>query len=137
MKRTLAEFARACGGQLAGSDAAYTDVVSDSRALQPRQLFVALKGPNFNGNEFVAAALAAGAAGALVDSLQPLALPQIVVADTQAALERAALAWRAAFDGPLVGVAGAPPPHADHTRSARRAGRSLAIRFMGSPDETR
>ena len=45
MKRTLAKFARACGGRLSGSDAAYTDLVSDSRTLAPQQLFVALKGP--------------------------------------------------------------------------------------------
>jgi UDP-N-acetylmuramoyl-tripeptide--D-alanyl-D-alanine ligase len=106
MKRTLAEFARACGGTLSGADAAYTDVVSDSRTLTPGQLFVALRGPRFNGKEFVAAARAGGAAGALVEALQPVALAQIVVRDTQAALARAARAWRAAFSGPLVGVAG-------------------------------
>ena len=106
MKRTLAEFARACGGVLRGADAAYTDVVSDSRSLQPGQLFVALRGANFDGHEFVAAAQAAGAAGALVQRARPLPLPQIVVSDTQAALVRAARAWRAAFTGPLVGVAG-------------------------------
>jgi UDP-N-acetylmuramoyl-tripeptide--D-alanyl-D-alanine ligase len=106
MKRTLAEFAHACGGTLSGADASYTDVVSDSRTLTPGQLFVALRGPRFNGNEFVAAAHALGAAGAVVDTLQPVALAQIVVRDTQAALERAARAWRAAFTGPLVGVAG-------------------------------
>ena len=106
MKRTLAQFAQACGGALAGADAPYTDVVSDSRTLTGGQLFVALRGPHFNGHDFLAAALAAGAAGAVVDAAQPLALPQIVVSDTQAALERAALAWRAAFRGPLVGVAG-------------------------------
>ena len=60
MKRTLAEFARVCGGRLSGSDAAYTDVVSDSRTLAPQQLFVALKGPRFDGHEFVGAALALG-----------------------------------------------------------------------------
>ena len=106
MKRTLLEFARACGGRLAGADAPYTDVVSDSRKLEGGQLFVALKGPRFNGNDFVAAAREAGAAGALVDTEQPVALPQIIVPDTQAALERAARAWRAAFRGPLIGVAG-------------------------------
>ena len=106
MRRTLAQFAQACGGRLTGADAAYTDVVSDSRALQPRQLFIALKGPHFNGHEFVAAALAAGAAGALVEAEQPVRLPQIVVPDSQAALECAARSWRAAFAGPLVGVAG-------------------------------
>jgi UDP-N-acetylmuramoyl-tripeptide--D-alanyl-D-alanine ligase len=106
VKRTLAEFARICGGALRGGDAAYSDVWSDSRSLQRGQLFVALHGPNFNGNEFVAAALAAGAAGAVVDTLQPVALPQILVGDTQAALTRAARSFRDAFAGPLVGVAG-------------------------------
>jgi len=106
MKRTLAEFARACGGRLSGSDAAYTDVVSDSRTLSSQQLFVALKGPRFDGHEFVGAALALGAAGALVDAEQPVRLAQIIVPDTQAALERAAQGWRAHFRGALVGVAG-------------------------------
>jgi UDP-N-acetylmuramoyl-tripeptide--D-alanyl-D-alanine ligase len=106
MKRTLAEFARACGGRLWGSDAAYTDVVSDSRTLAPQQLFVALKGPRFDGHEFVGAALALGAAGALVAAEQPVKLAQIIVPDTQAALERAARGWRAQFRGALVGVAG-------------------------------
>ena len=106
MKRTLAEFARACGGRLSGNDAAYTDVVSDSRTLAPQQLFVALRGPRFDGHEFVGAALAAGAAGALVDAEQPVRLAQIIVPDTQAALERAARHWRAGFTGALVGVAG-------------------------------
>ena len=106
MKRTLIEFARACGGRLSGADAPYTDVVSDSRSLERGQLFVALKGPRFNGNEFVAAAHGKGAAGALVDAGQPVPLPQIIVPDTQAALERAASRWRAAFRGPLIGVAG-------------------------------
>ena len=106
MKRTLAEFARACGGRLSGNDAAYTDVVSDSRTLAPQQLFVALRGPRFDGHEFVGAALALGAAGALVDAEQPVGLAQIIVPDTQAALERAARHWRAGFSGALVGVAG-------------------------------
>ena len=106
LTRTLAEFARLCGGQLRGADAPFTDVVSDSRTLQAGQLFVALAGPNFNGRDFLPAVLAAGAAGAVVDAPQTVALPQIVVADTQAALTRAAHAWRNAFHGPLIGVAG-------------------------------
>jgi UDP-N-acetylmuramoyl-tripeptide--D-alanyl-D-alanine ligase len=106
MKRTLGEFARLCGGRLIGSDAAYTDVVSDTRSLTAGQLFIALRGPHFNGSDFLASALALRAAGAVVEAAQPVALPQIVVRDTQAALERAARAWRADFHGPLVGVAG-------------------------------
>jgi UDP-N-acetylmuramoyl-tripeptide--D-alanyl-D-alanine ligase len=74
--------------------------------LTAGDLFVALRGPRFNGNEFVGAALAAGAAAALVDAPQPLALAQIVVADTQAALVRAGNTWREALDIPVIGVAG-------------------------------
>ena len=106
MKRLLSEFARACGGRLEGSDGPFGDVVSDSRTLAHGQLFVALKGPNFDGAAFVSAAHAAGAAGALVPARQNVPLPQIVVADTQAALEAAARVWRDAFAGPLIGVAG-------------------------------
>jgi UDP-N-acetylmuramoyl-tripeptide--D-alanyl-D-alanine ligase len=106
LTRTLAQFARACGGQLRGADTRFTDVVSDSRTLQAGQLFIALAGANFNGRDFLAAARAAGAAGAVVDARQAITLPQIVVADTQAALSRGAHAWRTAFHGPLIGVAG-------------------------------
>ncbi|MDB6014327.1 MAG: UDP-N-acetylmuramoyl-tripeptide--D-alanyl-D-alanine ligase [Gammaproteobacteria bacterium] len=104
--KTLANFAQLCGGRLKGADGAYTTVSSDTRTLGQGALFVALRGPNFNGNEFVSAALAAGAAGALVDGEQPAALPQIIVADTQAALERAGNGWREQFTIPVVGVAG-------------------------------
>ena len=37
LTRTLANFARACGGQLRGADARFTDVVSDSRTLEAGQ----------------------------------------------------------------------------------------------------
>ena len=106
MTPTLAHIAQLCGGRLEGADAAYTSVSSDTRTLGQGALFVALRGPNFNGNEFVAAAVAAGACGAIVDAKQAVALPQIVVADTQVALERAGNGWREQFNIPVVGVAG-------------------------------
>lgn len=106
MNRTLAHIAQLCGGHLEGADATYTSVSSDTRTLGKGALFVALRGPNFNGNEFVAAAVSAGAAGAIVDSKQAVPLPQIVVADTQAALERAGNGWREQFNIPVIGVAG-------------------------------
>jgi UDP-N-acetylmuramoyl-tripeptide--D-alanyl-D-alanine ligase len=67
-------------------------VSSDSRTLGPGALFVALRGPNFDGAEFVAAAAARGAVGALVDRAMPVALPQIIVPDTLRALQRLAAA---------------------------------------------
>jgi len=106
MKRTLAEYARACGGELHGADRAYSGVSTDTRTLKPGELFVALRGPRFNANDFVAAAETAGAAGAVVDTRVDRPIAQVVVRDTQDALTRGSVAWRAQFSIPLVGVAG-------------------------------
>ncbi|MBS0421924.1 MAG: UDP-N-acetylmuramoyl-tripeptide--D-alanyl-D-alanine ligase [Proteobacteria bacterium] len=106
MKRTLADFAKACGGKLHGVDREYNAVSSDTRTLAGGDFFIALRGPRYNANEFVVQASSAGAAGALVDTLQPVAIPQVVVPDTQIALEKAGHAWRTQFSIPVVGVAG-------------------------------
>jgi UDP-N-acetylmuramoyl-tripeptide--D-alanyl-D-alanine ligase len=107
MKRTLADLAAGCGGVLHGPDREFGAVSSDTRTLSAGDLFVALRGPRFNGNEFVAAAAAAQAAGALVDTVAAtVALPQVEVSDTQGALVGAARAWRSGFTLPLIGVAG-------------------------------
>jgi UDP-N-acetylmuramoyl-tripeptide--D-alanyl-D-alanine ligase len=106
MKRTLADAAAAVGGQLIGEDRRYGAVSTDSRTLKPGTLFVALRGPNFDGGEFVAAAAAQGAIGAIVERAVAHALPQVVVADTLRALQALGRAWRAEFDVPIVGVAG-------------------------------
>ncbi|MCC5855797.1 MAG: UDP-N-acetylmuramoyl-tripeptide--D-alanyl-D-alanine ligase [Idiomarina sp.] len=63
-----------------------TGVTIDSRTIQPGDLFIAIAGPNFNGHDFAAAALAQGAVA--VVSQQPLELdgPVIQVEDTRHAL---------------------------------------------------
>ncbi|HWG30646.1 MAG TPA: UDP-N-acetylmuramoyl-tripeptide--D-alanyl-D-alanine ligase [Steroidobacteraceae bacterium] len=106
MKRTLADFAKECSGTLRGADQSFSGVSSDTRTLKPGELFVALRGPRFDANQFVSAAHSAGAAGAVVDSPQESAISQIVVQDTQAALERLGHSWRNQFAIPVIGVAG-------------------------------
>jgi UDP-N-acetylmuramoyl-tripeptide--D-alanyl-D-alanine ligase len=106
VKRSLAHFAGAMRGQLHGADATFTAVSTDSRTLARGELFVALAGPSFDGHDFVAAAAARGAAGAVVARPLPVAVPQIVVDDTLRALQRAGEAWRAQFAIPVVAVAG-------------------------------
>jgi UDP-N-acetylmuramoyl-tripeptide--D-alanyl-D-alanine ligase len=131
LERRLGNLAHLCGGRLEGADRPFAAVSSDSRTLSSGDLFIALRGPRFNGNEFVAAARSAGAAGALVDSPQPVALAQIVVADTQAALTRAGQAWRAALNIPVVGVAGSNGKTTAKEMTAAilsQAGRCLATR---------
>jgi UDP-N-acetylmuramoyl-tripeptide--D-alanyl-D-alanine ligase len=120
MKRTLQAAARVLGGQLIGlsegADRPYSVVSSDSRTLGPGALFVALRGPKFDGAEFVAAAAARGAVGAIVDRASvdrasvdqavPFDLPQILVADALRALQQLARSWRADFSIPIVAVGG-------------------------------
>jgi len=106
MKRTLREAARVVGGELIGEDRPFGCVSTDSRTLKPGALFVALRGPNFDGAAFVPAAAAQGAIGALVERATPGALPQVRVTDTLRALQELAKSWRADFTLPVVAVAG-------------------------------
>jgi UDP-N-acetylmuramoyl-tripeptide--D-alanyl-D-alanine ligase len=106
MKRTLGEAARVVGGELIGEDRPYGCVCTDSRTLKPGALFVALRGPNFDGAAFVQAAAAQGAIGALVERATPAALPQVLVPNTLRALQELATNWRADFTLPVVAVAG-------------------------------
>jgi UDP-N-acetylmuramoyl-tripeptide--D-alanyl-D-alanine ligase len=106
MQRMLLDAAQAAGGVLSGENLAFAAVSTDSRTLSAGALFVALRGPNFDGRDFVAAAAARGAVAALVDEAVPLPLPQIVVPDTLRALQQLGQAWRETFALPVVGVAG-------------------------------
>lgn len=107
MKRTLRDFASLCGGRYSGPDLSYSGVSTDSRTLSPGAIYLALRGPRFDGNDFLGGAASAGAVAAVVD--KPVAsapLPLIEVDDGQAALTRAGALWRTRFAGPLIGVAG-------------------------------
>ena len=86
---------------------AITGFTNDTRALRPGQLFVALKTDRRDGHEFLAAAQAAGAAGALVGRANPaLALPQLVVTDPLGAFQLIAREHRRLFPGPVIGITG-------------------------------
>ena len=60
---TAVAAAAATNGTTSGNWTA-SGVSIDTRTLEPGDLFVALKGPNFDGHDFVAAAFAAGAVAA-------------------------------------------------------------------------
>ena len=85
-----------------------TGITTDTRILQPGDIFVALEGENFDGHNFVAQAIDKGAV-ALVVSRQ-LALdqniPQFIVPDTLVAYQQIARWWRDRFSIPVIGVTG-------------------------------
>jgi len=82
-------------------------VHSDTRTLRPGDLFVALKGERFDGHDLLPAAKASGAVAAIAQrGLADAGLAGLQVADTQAALEALARAWRAHHHLPLIAVTG-------------------------------
>ena len=102
----MSDLARRLEAPLHGADARYTRVTTDTRQLAPGDLFVALRGENFDGHAFLNEACRAGAAGALVTEPQPVSLPQVVVNDTLRGLQDYAQSWRGDFHIPVVGVTG-------------------------------
>ncbi|MDQ2694202.1 MAG: Mur ligase family protein, partial [Pseudomonadota bacterium] len=103
---TLAGVARLLAVDHAGPDAAVTGVGTDTRTLNPGELFVALSGPRFDGHDYLQQARERGAVGALVSRRVSVDLPQIVVPDTRLALGRLAAAWRRGYSGPLLALTG-------------------------------
>jgi UDP-N-acetylmuramoyl-tripeptide--D-alanyl-D-alanine ligase len=110
---TLEEVACATGGTLLGSGVTGVSGVStDSRSVQPGELFVALRGERYDGHDFVAAVAAADVRCFLVAADWPAVreLPTgtvaVVVADTLRALGDLAAWHRRRFDLPVAAVTG-------------------------------
>ena len=100
---TSEEVAAATGGT-ASAPFEVSGVTFDSREVGPGDLFVAMPGTVRDGHEFVSAAFASGAAGALVS--RPVDGPHVLVEDTAAALEALGRASRARMQGTVLGVTG-------------------------------
>lgn len=87
---TLSQVLIATGGRFAGgpSNAKFRTISTDSRTLQPGDLFLALSGERFDGQLFIAEAIRKGASGVIVAAQPetPLPVPVILVADTLRAL---------------------------------------------------
>lgn len=94
---SLHTIAAACGGAVVAGNGAteVTDISKDTRTLSAGDLYWALCGENFDGHDFLAAAMAAGATAAVVsrtDVAMPPGMAVVRVDDTLRALQRLA-AW--------------------------------------------
>jgi len=89
-----------------GHDAAFDFVSTDTRTLKSGQLFLALQGPNFDGNDYVSKAKELGAVAAIVSRATDTDLPTLLVEDTFTALGKLATFKRQQFSIPIVAVTG-------------------------------
>lgn len=103
---SLSTLSAVLGSDFFGKDALFTGVEIDSRKIQPKNLFVALCGKNFDGHDFIADAVSRGAAAVLVSREININIPQIIMPDTEKALGKLSQYWRDNFAIPFVAVTG-------------------------------
>lgn len=85
----------------------HPSVQTDTRVLRPGDLFFALKGPHFNGNEYAQKALEAGAAACVVDENCGFTDERLIrVEDVLSTLQALALHHRQTFDVPFIAITG-------------------------------
>jgi UDP-N-acetylmuramoyl-tripeptide--D-alanyl-D-alanine ligase len=105
---TVGAIATAVGGAVReGADTAIASVATDSRAVRPDGIFVALVGDRLDGHDYVEDALERGAAAVLVRSGSPVDAPAVYVRDTGDALLELGAAERRGFDGSVIAITGA------------------------------
>jgi len=103
---SLSRMAREIEARQLGEDVHFASVSTDTRTLQPGDLFVALGGPSFDGHDYLEQAFRKGAVAALVQRDPGGDHPRLLVADTRLALGRMAAVWRQQSDARVIAVTG-------------------------------
>ncbi len=108
---TVAEIAAATGGVIHGAaDNRINGVSTDSRTVQPGQLFLALRGERFDGHDYIGEVIARGIKVVVAAEIPQItntdSVSVVVVRDTLIALGDLAAAYRNRFDLPVVGITG-------------------------------
>ncbi len=103
----LSDVAEILQGELIGADAYFYGAATDTRMIEPGQLFFAWKGAHCDAHDFLESIEAKGAIGAVVERYVSSAnISQIVVKDSQKALGKLAKAWRKRWIGKCIALTG-------------------------------
>ncbi len=103
------EVAKAVDATPFGADWDCTGISIDSRSVSPGDLFIAIKGPSFDGHKFVRQALKAGAAAAVISHIPSDCRDAdnlLLVKDTVVALENLGVASRERSSAKIIAVTG-------------------------------
>ena len=103
---SLSAVAEKINASVVGDDVVFSSVSTDTRRIRSGDLFVALKGENFDGHDYVGQAIERGAVAAMVS--HPVAVPasQLLVNDTRLGLGDIASEWRKQVDPRVVALTG-------------------------------
>ena len=103
---SVENFVKRCGGEAIGfpAGAKISGFALDSRQVHSGDLFLAIRGANLDGHDFVSQVLAAGAVGSLVE--RTVEGPHVLVQNLVRSLARFARSRREEFFGPVVGITG-------------------------------
>lgn len=104
----VAEFCReSLQATLKNGDATFSSINTDTRTLVQGELFIALRGENFDAHQFLQQAVEKGVCGLVVEKFdEAISIPQLVVTDSLLALGKIAAMNRNAFSGPLLAITG-------------------------------
>lgn len=103
---TTAEIAAAVGGRLIGGDVRVKGISTDTRTIEKGDLFVAVRGESFDGNDYIVQAAEKGAAAALCERAADCGIAQIIVEDSRAAQLMLSAYHRNNIAPKLVGITG-------------------------------
>lgn len=105
----LSELASASDGVLRGADLAFTSVAIDTRTLVAGDIYIALKGEQFDGHQFIRQAIEKECAALVISDpvlAQAQAKPVLLVENTLQALGECGRINRERFSGPVIGLTG-------------------------------
>lgn len=103
---TLTLLVQELDGELLGEDVTFSNVSTDTRTLKDGELYLALVGDNFDGNNFISEAAQAGASSAVISRRIESLLPAVQVADTHKALGKIANMNRRRSDATVIALTG-------------------------------
>lgn len=107
MQASLHELLSAIPDARMSAPASFSGVSTNSKTVEPGNLFVALRGERFDAHEFLAEVVTQGAAAVVVEQVPTaIDIPALVVQDTRHALGQIAQHWRKQFSLPVIGVTG-------------------------------
>lgn len=99
-------IARVLNVSFQGDNQTVLNINTDTRALCQGEVFLALKGPNFNGHEFIQTAEKQGAIALIVEHEVNSDLPQFIVPDTRLALGQLGAAVKAQVQPKTIAITG-------------------------------